>query len=137
MKDTPNHDSLTPRVLDRILADAGLNSPTPDSLAHKARMARKATQGLSENKNAPAAQESALPGIPNGYRRWSCSVCTASCNFEAMTMCQSPSDCGFDKDQPESLGGYFEFIIKDTSNPLDVSDDAAGDSYLSDARRPY
>jgi hypothetical protein len=57
--------------------------------------------------------------LPSGYCRWVCDVCTASCNFEAMQMCASArlsdEECGFERDQPESLGGAFEFIVKKTT----------------------
>ena len=54
--------------------------------------------------------------LPAGYRRWVCDICTAMCNFEAMYQCvryTSPgSECGFDRDRPESNGGAFEFMVK-------------------------
>lgn len=53
--------------------------------------------------------------LPDGYKQWSCDVCTAMCNFEAMTMCarnqDCTSECGFQKDQPESNHGCFAFIV--------------------------
>lgn len=55
--------------------------------------------------------------MPEGYRRWYCAVCTASCNFEAMEWCARTPDCGFYLDKPESLGGAFEFIIPTGSRP--------------------
>lgn len=51
--------------------------------------------------------------IPAGYKPWSCEVCTATCNFEAMMLCRGNTpegNCGFDTDKPESLGGIYEFI---------------------------
>lgn len=53
--------------------------------------------------------------IPEGYVRWACDVCTASCDFEAMNWCAGTPDCGFDLDKPESIDGAFEFIIKETA----------------------
>ena len=54
--------------------------------------------------------------LPEGYEYWTCDYCTAGCNFEAMHLCARREDpnaeCGFEKDQPESLGGMFEFIKK-------------------------
>lgn len=54
--------------------------------------------------------------FPPGYGGWVCDFCTAHCNFEAMQWCnhrENPeAECGFDNDQPESLGGCFEFMVK-------------------------
>lgn len=54
---------------------------------------------------------------PEGYRWWSCDHCLAACNFEAMHQCRRRleplAECGFDQDQPESLGGVFEFVIRE------------------------
>jgi hypothetical protein len=55
--------------------------------------------------------------LPPGYRRWSCDVCGAGCNFEAMQQCaptlrEHPEvQCGFDRDQPESNAGPFAFVL--------------------------
>lgn len=48
--------------------------------------------------------------MPTGYEPWMCPVCGAVCNFEAMTLCRQPPDCGFELDQPESNGGAFGFM---------------------------
>lgn len=48
--------------------------------------------------------------MPPGYVPWRCEVCTAVCNFEAMTMCSRVPECGFEKDRPESNGGAFGFM---------------------------
>jgi hypothetical protein len=50
--------------------------------------------------------------MPPGYEPWSCDVCTAVCNFEAMNLCAKPDGhaCGFERDQPESNGGAFGFM---------------------------
>jgi hypothetical protein len=53
--------------------------------------------------------------LPAGFRPWSCHVCTAVCNFEAMMQCAKrfdpKSECGFDRDQPESNHKIFAFIV--------------------------
>lgn len=49
--------------------------------------------------------------LPPGYVPWRCHVCTAACNFEAMTMCSGADDCGFREDKPESNGGAFGFMV--------------------------
>jgi len=58
--------------------------------------------------------------MPEGYEAWSCDVCTAVCNFEAMQMCikriDLSAECGFEKDLPESNHGMFGFIRKKDSN---------------------
>lgn len=57
--------------------------------------------------------------MPDGYKPWSCHVCGAVCNFEAMTMCIKLrtggmyQECGFDRDRPESNGGTFGFMVAD------------------------
>lgn len=58
---------------------------------------------------------------PAGFRSWACDVCTATCTFEAMTMCvkrhSDATPCGYDKDPPVALSGYFEFItVKEGSH---------------------
>lgn len=56
--------------------------------------------------------------MPPGYEPWSCPVCMAVCNFEAMMQCAPTrglhpgTECGFNLEQPESNGGAFGFIIK-------------------------
>lgn len=54
--------------------------------------------------------------FPPGYKPWMCSICTATCNFEAMSWCarnrDPAADCGHENDRPESNGGAFEFMIK-------------------------
>lgn len=55
--------------------------------------------------------------MPPGYRPWSCDTCMAVCNYEAMTQCafvlkMNPgAECGFERDQPESNGGCFGFMV--------------------------
>jgi hypothetical protein len=59
-----------------------------------------------------------MMGTPEweGYERWTCDICTASCTYEAMTMCarrENPTaECGFENDKPEALEDVFEFVIK-------------------------
>ena len=55
--------------------------------------------------------------MPPGYKAWSCSICTAVCNFEAMHQCSrqrlgEEAECGFDQDHPESNGGAFGFMVR-------------------------
>ena len=52
--------------------------------------------------------------LPPGYEAWFCDICTAVCNFEAMHMCQrgEGNECGFDRDNPESNGGAFGFMVR-------------------------
>ena len=61
--------------------------------------------------------------MPPGYAPWSCHVCTAVCNYEAMVLCakRGPDDaqCGFDADRPESNGGAFGFIVRDPNEPTE------------------
>ena len=57
-------------------------------------------------------EEGAEP--PPGYRFWSCPVCTANCNFEAMNLCRGDS-CPHDIERPDSVDGFFEFIVPDTN----------------------
>jgi hypothetical protein len=52
--------------------------------------------------------------LPEGYGQWQCPECTAICNFEAMQMCTG-KPCPFDRDQPESNGGAFAFIRRQTT----------------------
>jgi hypothetical protein len=49
--------------------------------------------------------------MPPGYEPWMCPVCTAVCNFEAMMQCAKTADCGFEREQPESNGGAFGFML--------------------------
>lgn len=58
--------------------------------------------------------------LPLGYEPWMCHVCTAACNFEAMTMCakrHGERECGFERDQPESNGSAFGFMRRSAAMP--------------------
>ena len=54
--------------------------------------------------------------LPPGYVRWTCEVCSAVCHFEAMQMCvrrrYPGAECPHDRDQPESNGGAFGFMVR-------------------------
>lgn len=62
------------------------------------------------------------PWVPEGYERWVCDYCGASCNFEAMEQCarrfEPGAQCAYDRDQPLSMDdqgrpsakGCFEFV---------------------------
>lgn len=52
--------------------------------------------------------------MPDGWVRWYCRVCTASCTFEAMQWCARTADCGFDVDRPFAMERAFEFVIGNT-----------------------
>lgn len=47
---------------------------------------------------------------------WMCDICTAVCNFEAMSQCarnfDRSAECGFKRDLPESNGGAFGFMLR-------------------------
>lgn len=55
--------------------------------------------------------------MPLGYKAWRCDTCSAVCNYEAMSLCahvrsmHPGAECGFDRDQPESNGGCFGFMV--------------------------
>ena len=59
-----------------------------------------------------------------------CDICTASCTFEAMQMCarrrDESAECGFDNDQPEALGGAFEFVPRDSAAGIRERESRAG-----------
>lgn len=60
----------------------------------------------------------------NDPRHWACPLCTATCNFEAMAMCQQQGDCpamhvlhmGFNFYQPSESGRAA--LLEDWTNPL-------------------
>jgi hypothetical protein len=67
--------------------------------------------------------------LPEGYEPWMCDICTAVCNYEAMTQCARTPDCGFYRDLPESNHGAFGFMIK--------TDKAAREKNLVDCQKKF
>jgi hypothetical protein len=50
--------------------------------------------------------------LPEGFERWSCSRCTAGCNYEAMSWCddKGAEACPFFIEKPDSNNRCFAFI---------------------------
>lgn len=77
------------------------------------RRSERRLAGIEHNDVARAVASADYLGdaMPEGYERWTCSRCTAGCNYEAMTLCKE-SPCPFDIEKPESNHGCFAFIRK-------------------------